>query len=192
MRKQTLNEEISRIKGMMGKIMNESFDDFDTQIQPEELPYSDDVDMGDEEEEFKVGDTVSDPEELNASPEHDGKILNIFPNLESAKGQPGYDSIVDWIQRFPQYAEGHDTNGKWYHIEWRTEGIGLYSEKDMERIIIAPDGRDYDDYEDEDEEDYDDGTCGTCGGSGGGEGYYRCPVCRGSGSSGRSRYRDDY
>ena len=47
MKKQTLNEEISRIKGMMGKIMNESFDDFDTQIQPEELPYNDDVDMGD-------------------------------------------------------------------------------------------------------------------------------------------------
>ena len=35
--KKTLNEEISRIKGMMGKIMNEEFDDFDTQIQPEEL-----------------------------------------------------------------------------------------------------------------------------------------------------------
>ena len=190
MKKQTLNEQVSRIKGMMG--LNESFDDFDTQIQPEELPYNDDVNMSDEEEEeLKVGDTVSDPVSLGDGPEFDGKILAIFPNLAAAEGQPGYKSYVKWMQDYPQYAEQHDVNGKWYLIEWRTEGTSMQSEKDMENVIIAPEERNYDDYE-YDEEDYDDGTCGTCGGSGGGEGYYRCPVCRGSGSSGRSRYRDDY
>ena len=138
--KKNLNEEISRIKGIMGKIMTESFED-ESMGLPEET------------HEFKVGDTVSDPSQLGPGPEFDGKILAIFPNLESAKGQPGYDSYVDWLQKYPQYAEGHDVNGKWYVIEWRTEGTGLYSEKDMEEVIIAPDGRDYDDYEEEDEED---------------------------------------
>lgn len=47
MKKQTLNEQVSRIKGMMGKIMNEQFED--TQISnPEEnedtMPSSDDID----------------------------------------------------------------------------------------------------------------------------------------------------
>lgn len=37
MKKKTLNEEVSRIKNMMNKIVNEQFDDFDTQIGPEEL-----------------------------------------------------------------------------------------------------------------------------------------------------------
>ena len=157
MKKQTLQEQVSRIKGMMGKITNESFDDFDTQIQPEELSYNDD--MGDEEEGFKVGDTVSDPVNLNASPEHDGKILEIFPNLNAAEGKPGYESMLDWMKRFPENAEGHNVNGKWYLIEWRTEGIGLYSEKDMLDVIIAPDGRNYDDYE-EDEYGVDDRNTG--------------------------------
>jgi hypothetical protein len=42
-----LNEQISRIKNMMGKIMNESFDDFDTQIQPEERPEFDNMSVND-------------------------------------------------------------------------------------------------------------------------------------------------
>ena len=45
--KKDLNEQISRIKNMMGKIMNESYDDFDTQIQPEERPEFDNMDMSD-------------------------------------------------------------------------------------------------------------------------------------------------
>lgn len=44
MKKQNLNEEIARIKGMMRKINEQAFDDFDTQITPEEIPYN-----GDEE-----------------------------------------------------------------------------------------------------------------------------------------------
>lgn len=96
--------------------------------------------------EFKVGDTVSDPQELGPGPEFDGKILGVFPNLAAAEGQPGYDSMVDFIKRFPQNAEAYDINGKWYQIEWRSEGTGLYPEKDMERVVIAPDGRDFDDY----------------------------------------------
>jgi hypothetical protein len=47
MKKHTLNEQVSRIKGMMGKIMNESFDDFDTQIQPEERPEFDNMSVND-------------------------------------------------------------------------------------------------------------------------------------------------
>ena len=186
--KKDLNEQISRIKNMMGRIMNESYDDFDTQIQPEELPYNDDVDMGDEEEKFKVGDTVSDPENLNPSPEHDGKILAIFPNLAAAEGQPGYDSMVDWMQKYPQYAEGHDVNGKW----WRTEGTGILSEKDMVNVIIAPDGRSYDDYDENNEEG--DDTCSCCNGTGEGAGETRCMCCSGSGEGRRSKYsgRDDF
>lgn len=42
MKKQSLNEEISRIKGMMKKINEQHFDDFDTQITPEELTYNGD------------------------------------------------------------------------------------------------------------------------------------------------------
>jgi hypothetical protein len=180
MKKNLLNEEISRIKGMMGKIMNESFE-------------GDSMGLPEETHEFKVGDTVSDPENLNPSPEYDGKILAIFPNLEAAEGQPGYESTIKWMQKHPQYAEEHDVNGNWYLIEWRTEGTHIQSEKDMQGVIIAPDGRNYDDYEEDGYNyDEDDDTCSSCGGSGGGEGYYRCPVCRGSGSSGRSRYRDDY
>ena len=38
MEKKILNEELARIKSMMGKVMTESFDDFETQVQPEELP----------------------------------------------------------------------------------------------------------------------------------------------------------
>lgn len=111
----------------------------DSQIQPEEG--------------FKVGDTVSDPVNLNDSPDHDGKILEIFPNLNAAEGKPGYESMLDWMKRFPENAEGHNVNGKWYLIEWRTEGIGLYSEKDMLDVIIAPDGRNYDDYEEDENRD---------------------------------------
>ncbi len=44
MKKQTLNEQIARIKGMMKMINEQEFDDFDTQITPEEIPYN-----GDEE-----------------------------------------------------------------------------------------------------------------------------------------------
>ena len=40
--KKNLNEQISRIKQMMGRINESQFDDFDTQIQPEELPHNDD------------------------------------------------------------------------------------------------------------------------------------------------------
>lgn len=42
MRKQTLNEEISRIQGMIRRINEYEFDDFDTQIAPEELEYNGD------------------------------------------------------------------------------------------------------------------------------------------------------
>ena len=45
--KKDLNEQISRIKNMMGKIMNESYDDFDTQIQPEERPEFDNMSVND-------------------------------------------------------------------------------------------------------------------------------------------------
>ena len=38
MEKKILNEELARIKRMMNKVITESFDDFDTQVQPEELP----------------------------------------------------------------------------------------------------------------------------------------------------------
>ncbi len=44
MKKQTLNEQIARIKGMMKMINEQEFDDFDTQITPEEMTYN-----GDEE-----------------------------------------------------------------------------------------------------------------------------------------------
>jgi hypothetical protein len=50
MKKHTLNEQVSRIKGMMGKIMNDSFDafdDFDTQIQSEERPEFDNMSVND-------------------------------------------------------------------------------------------------------------------------------------------------
>jgi hypothetical protein len=150
MKKQTLQEQVSRIKGMMGKITNESFD---TQIQPEELSYNDEEEKG-----LKVGDTVSDPVDLGNGPEFDGKILAIFPNLVSAEGQPGYKSYVKWMQDYPQYADQHDVNGKWYLVEWRTEGIGIYSEKDMENVIIAPEERNYDDYEEDEYGDDDRNT----------------------------------
>jgi hypothetical protein len=193
--KKDLNEQISRIKNMMGKIMNESYDDFDTQIQPEERPESDGMDMSDmnlDEEGFKVGDTVSDPVNLNPSPEHDGKILAIFPNLKAAEGQPGYESMVGWLEKYPQYAEGHDVNGKWYLIEWRTEGTGIQSEKDMVDVIIAPDGRNYDDYDEYDEDG--DNTCSCCNGTGEGAGETRCMCCSGSGEGRSSKYsgRDDF
>jgi hypothetical protein len=42
MKKQTLNEEISRIKGIMGINEQQGFDDFDTQITPEEMTYNGD------------------------------------------------------------------------------------------------------------------------------------------------------
>ena len=97
--KKTLNEEISRIKGMMGKIMNESFDDdsiaphgggftqdgnpmgfddFDAQVQPEEmgdnpedlfvhdgdeLTLASDLDMGDDED--MMDDEPSDDDIMN-------------------------------------------------------------------------------------------------------------------------------
>jgi hypothetical protein len=42
MKKQTLNEEVSRIKGIMGINEQQEFDDFDTQITPEEMTYNGD------------------------------------------------------------------------------------------------------------------------------------------------------
>jgi hypothetical protein len=49
MKKQTLNEQIFRIKNIMG--INESFDDFDTQIHPEEMSNPSDEMNSDEQPE---------------------------------------------------------------------------------------------------------------------------------------------
>lgn len=40
-------------------------------------------------------------------------------------------------------------------------------------------------------EEQDQGECGSCGGSGGGEGYWRCPACRGSGQRPRPKFERD-
>lgn len=195
MKKQTLNEEIFRIKGLMGKIMNEAFDDFDTQIQPEERPESDGMnisDMNSDEHEFKVGDTVSDPVALGEGPNQDGKILAVYPNLESAKGTSAYDKMVEWITTIPQMKAVTDVNDTFYLIKWRKEPTNLWSKSEIKNIIIAPDNRDYDDYEDEDGEGED--MCSCCNGIGEGPDERRCSCCGGSGEGKRSKYggRDDF
>jgi hypothetical protein len=49
--KKSLNEEISRIKGMMKKIDEYEFDDFDTQISPEEFSQDPEIDLSSPEKE---------------------------------------------------------------------------------------------------------------------------------------------
>jgi hypothetical protein len=63
MKKQTLNEEITRIKQMMGKITNESFDDIDD--------FDDIEDLGDEEDEF-ASDDYLDADDDYISKDYDG------------------------------------------------------------------------------------------------------------------------
>lgn len=173
MKKQNLNEEIARIKGMMGKIMTESFDG---DMQPE---------MSSETNDFKVGDTVSDPSQLGPGPEFDGKIIAIYPNLEAvANDYPEkYKDTLDWLTRNPDITSQHDQNDTWYLIKWRTEGTNLYSSSDVSEMMIAPDDRQYEDYEEDDEEGGDD--CSCCSGTGEGAAGTRCLCCGGSGSSGR-------
>lgn len=142
MAKQTLNEEIARIKGMMGKIMTESFDDESTELSSET-------------KEFKVGDTVSDPSQLGPGPEFDGKIIAIYPNLEAvANDYPEkYEDALKWLTKNPDNTSQHDQNDTWYLINWRTEGTNLYSSSDASEMMIAPDDRQYEDYEEEDDDD---------------------------------------
>ena len=167
MKKQNLNEEISRIKGIMGKIMTESFEDM--QSTPEQTT------------KFKVGDTVSDPSHLNPKPEYDGKILAIYPNLEAvaAEHPEKYENEINRLNKYPDLKSKYDVNDVWYLIKWKTEGTNIYSKSDADEMIIAPDGRDYDDY-DEEGEDY----CSCCNGSGEGAAFTKCRCCGGSGVRG--------
>jgi len=94
---------------------------------------------------FQEGDTISDPEELGPGPEFDGKILGIFPNLEAAKGNVPNSIYQNTVQSLSKKEDANDT---WYLIDWRSEGEDLFPKREVDRMIIAPDGRDFDDYED--------------------------------------------
>lgn len=170
MKKQTLNEEVARIKGMMGL------------SEQHEMPSTDTTPQ------FKVGDTVSDPGELGTGPEFDGKIIEIYPNMKAAENSAGYESLISWMKVAGKHAERVDVNAPFYLIKWRTEGINLTPTSDMQGIIIAPDGRDYNDFE-EDNEDGDE-LCGCCAGTGEGAGESRCFCCGGTGEAPRRGYDD--
>lgn len=170
MKKQNLNEQVSRMKQMMGLNENESQGD----------NVSDDKN-------FKVGDIVMNPVSLSEDPSYYGKILEIFPNLESAKDQPSYDLTV-------KYLGDDDPNDVFYLIDWKSEGIGLYPKEYLEsEVELAPNPELYDEKdEDEDDNDEEDGDmCSNCNGTG--EGQYdgsRCSSCGGSGVI--ERDYDDY
>ena len=123
MKKQTLNEEISRIKGMMGKIMNESFDDFDTQIQPEELPYNDDIDMGD----------------MNDGPKYE--IMDFYLNDDGALQIDFYDDnnpdseVESEKFRFDYDVEYHGADRGDYGPEGYGPGHDAYNEVYFKNVV---------------------------------------------------------
>lgn len=84
--KKTLNEQLSRIKGLMKTINEQEFDDFDTQIQSDELPYQEDINLEDEKE-YPLSDLYDLVKKMISKGVDKDTIINIV-NFASAPSEP--------------------------------------------------------------------------------------------------------
>ena len=196
-RKLTLNEELSEIKRVMKKLLNEddlspmdrmyNSDDW-VNAQRDSEGYKDDDDFN-LDKGFNVGDIVLYLGGLGEI--WPGEILKVYKNIDDAE-QSGEKDVSFYREQFnnpdaePSFGD-EDLDKPLYKIYFKSEGESLLPGKSLtktdkytkEDVYKNDDeNEDMDEYDDNDEPD----ICGSCNGSG--EGMYdgsTCSTCRGKG-----------
>jgi hypothetical protein len=120
MKKQTLKEQVSRIKGMMGKIMTESFEDKGLPEQPKEI----DIDPAIKDEAMKLADMIKNGDESIVV--HDSYLDTITLGVNE-DGTVGLEYTYDVdVHEYPYFSRGRSfmSNGDVGYPDEGSDGDG--------------------------------------------------------------------
>lgn len=145
--KKNLNEEVSRIKNIMGKVMNEAFEDNTGEEEFKPIHNDDNMSLGDNEHQtkFEEGDLVHN---LNREGQYPWRVLDVYRNLDEylAANGPGkeidkfiadnvgneevfHKPIYDlkFVGRFPQHHEpNYEMQSEDDMEHWDDQGNGTF------------------------------------------------------------------